>query len=89
MHEGKAHRGAHRVHSPANYSTQWVPCSVVKPVPKVVEALLGEEGGHSVVEVGIKLVDHALVLHHREQANAEFHDTYEQQRSAIRNLRIC
>lgn len=48
----------------------WRPCSQCcrSPVPHLVEALLGEEDGDAVVEIGVILVDDALILNHREQA---------------------
>ena len=52
-----------------NDAAQRVPGAVVKPVVKVVEALLGQEASRAVVEVRIKLVDHALKPQHREQTS--------------------
>lgn len=41
----------HRVDCATDDAPQWIPGPVVKPVPEVVEALLGEKLGHSIVEV--------------------------------------
>lgn len=58
---------AYWVDGATNNSTQRIPCSIVKPIPKVIEALLGQELRDAVVEVWIKLVYHAFVLYDREE----------------------
>lgn len=58
-------------HGSANDSTEWVPCSVIKPIPEVVESFLGEKLSDAVVEVGIEFVNDAFVFDNREEANAE------------------
>ncbi len=58
---------AYWVDGATNNSTQRIPRSVVKPIPKVIEALLGQELRDAVVEVWIKLVYHAFVLYDREE----------------------
>jgi len=58
---------AYWVDGATNNSTQRIPCSIVKPIPKVIEALLGQELRDAVVEVWIKLVYHAFVLDDREE----------------------
>ena len=49
-------------------ATEGVPGAVVKPVVEVVETLLREELGRSVVEVWIELVNDALESQHGEEA---------------------
>ena len=60
-----------RVDGPSNDPAEGVPCSVVKPVVEAVEAFLGQKLGCSEVEVGIKLVDHALETQHGKQSSGE------------------
>ena len=60
-----------RVDGPSDDPAQRVPCSVVKPVMEAVEAFLCQELGCSEVEVGVKLVDHALEAQHGEQSRGE------------------
>ena len=59
------------VDGPSDDPPEGVPCSVVKPVVEAVEAFLGQELGRSEVEVGIKLVDHALETQYRKQSSGE------------------
>lgn len=60
-----------RVESAADDATQRVPALGVEPVPEVVEAVLGEVEGSTVIEVGIELVDHGLVAEDAEEAGDE------------------
>ena len=61
----------HRVDSASDDPPQGVPGEVIKPVPELIEAVLGQELSHPVVEVGVKLVDDALILDDRKQAHTE------------------
>lgn len=70
---------AYRVHGAAHDSAQRIPGHRVKPVPHLVEAILREVLGHAVVEVRVELVDDALVLDDREQADGEGQDADGQQ----------
>ena len=47
-----------------NNPTEWIPCSVIKPVVEVVKSFFSEKLGGSVVEVGIKLMNDALKSQH-------------------------
>lgn len=66
-----------RVEGAAHDAAERVPALIVEPVPKLVEALLGEEEGGSIVEVGVELVDHALVAEDAEEADGEGEDVDE------------
>ena len=51
---------------------QFVPLTLpaeLSPVVEAVEALVGQELGGPVVEVGVELVDHGLISEDREQTN--------------------
>lgn len=43
-----------------NDTSQWVPCSIIKPVMKIVKAFLCQVPCGSIVEVWIKFVNYAL-----------------------------
>ena len=74
--QGSTKQWTHWVDCAAHHPAKRVPSSVVEPVPHVVKAILCEVLRDSVVEVWIELVDDALVLNHREQADCRGHDTY-------------
>lgn len=65
------------VEGAANDAAEGVPALGVEPVPEVVEAVLGEVQGCPVVEVGVELVDHALVAEDAEEAGDEGEDVDE------------
>ena len=58
----------------SNNPTKWIPGSVVKPVVKVVETLIREVLGCSVVEVRIELMDDRLKAKDREEPDGEGQD---------------
>lgn len=60
-----------RVESPTNDPPQRIPTLVVEPVPELIEAVPSQELSDSVIEVGVKLVDHALVAQDAEETSDE------------------
>lgn len=54
-----------------------VPALGVKPVPELVETLLGQEEGRTVVKVGIELVDHGLIAENAEETSDESQDVHQ------------
>lgn len=68
-----------RVKSAADDTAQWIPTLRIKPVPELVESLLGEEEGDPVIEVRIEFVDHALVPQHAEEPRDECQDVHQAQ----------
>ena len=51
--------------------TKRIPGAIIEPVVELVEALLCQEAGGAVVEVGIELVNNALKAEHREETSGE------------------
>jgi hypothetical protein len=47
-----------RVNGATDDTAQWVPCTVIKPIQKVVETFRGEVLRGPVVEPGVELVNH-------------------------------
>lgn len=78
VHEGSGNHEA-RVKRAADDPTERVPTLGIKPVPELIEALLGEEEGGPVIEVGIELVDHALVPQNAEEARDEGQNVHQAQ----------
>lgn len=60
-----------RIQGSTDDPAEWIPALGIEPVPKFVKALLSQILSNSVIEVGIKLVDHALVTKHTEQTGNE------------------
>ncbi len=59
------------VHGAAYHPAQGIPSEAVEEVPGVVKALLSQELRDAVVKPGVKLVDHALILDHREKPDLQ------------------
>ena len=85
---GRGHHQA-RVDGPADDPAQRVPGAIVEPVVEGVEALLGEEPGRPVVEVGVELVDHGLVAQHGEQPDGKRckNKKEEKKKEAVKHVR--
>ena len=79
----------HRVDGASDNTAQRVPGVLIEPVPEVVEALAGQEARDAIVEVWIKLVDHAFIFDHREKSDAKSQHAYAQQGEAIDDLSSC
>lgn len=60
-----------RINCPPDDSSQRIPRSIVKPIVKVVEPFVGQKLCRPIVEVRIKLVDHALIAQHRKQTDGK------------------
>ena len=57
-----------RIDGASDYSTQGIPSSIIKPIVKGIETLIGQIFRCSVIEVGIKFVYHAFIAEHGEQS---------------------
>ena len=60
-----------RIDGAADDAAERIPCAVIKPVVEVEETFLNKVLGGAVVEVGVKLVDHALKPDHSKQSRQE------------------
>ena len=64
-----------RIDCATNNPTQRIPCTVVKPIVKIIEPLISQVFGCSIVKVRIKLMYHALIAKYREQPYGECYKT--------------
>ena len=60
-----------RVDGSTNNSAKWIPCSVIKPVVEIVEALFCQVLGCTIVEVRIKLMDDRFKPENRKKPGRE------------------
>mmetsp|Transcript_5600 Transcript_5600/g.8553 ORF Transcript_5600/g.8553 Transcript_5600/m.8553 type:complete len:219 (+) Transcript_5600:1768-2424(+) len=71
------------IHGSTDISSERPPRAVVKPVVEVVEALRHQIFRRAKVEVGVKLVDHALVSQNGKETGRKCQDADEQQNNTL------